>query len=243
MSAKPPKPQRKIEEFRVTRKSGSHAPAHGGEGWAVSYADMLMVLLSFFVMFFSLKEESPESFDDQLKKIALSMKGDAKGQAADARKPDATASPTTAAGAGTTGNLSNVGQALAIKGVTVVTERNQLVLTLDDAAFASAGYKVTPDVREKMDEIIKRLQPFQNQIQITIVGHTDSRKLKPRNEFLSDNFDLSSMRALKVLKYVLSRNFPENRASARAASSFDRDARSVSIVIQQLEEPKTETGA
>ena len=36
-----------------------------GESWAVSYADFLMVLLSFFIIFFSYSREKTQSIIDQ----------------------------------------------------------------------------------------------------------------------------------------------------------------------------------
>ncbi len=241
---------RKIEDLQVERRRSSHGPAHGGEGWAVSYADMLMVLLSFFVMFFSLKEESPQTFNDELSKISLSMKSLGENRSAGATAPaghqpasvaeNATSHPAVGK------DYSALAEALKIEGITVINEKSQLVLTLDDTAFAKANYSPNGRILGKVDQIVERLRPYSGKVQVTIVGHTDASRLRPRNDFLQDNFDLSSLRALRVLKHVLAKGFPENRATARAASSFDRDARSVSFVIQLIDASQTskpETGA
>ena len=210
---------------------------HGGEGWAVSYADMLMVLLSFFVMFFSLKEESPQTFDDQLKKISLSMKSmDQAGGAGDTAPGHQPASVGANGAQPASGkDFSLLSDALKIDGVTVSNEKTQLVLTLDNTAYRSGVYQPNKAILSKVNEIVDHLKPYKGEVQMTIVGHTDSKKLRARNAFLQDNFDLSSLRALRVLKHVIAQGFPENHATARAASSFDRDARSVSIVIQLTE--------
>ena len=140
-------------------------------------------------------------------------------------------------------NPANLAEALNIKGVTVTDEKTQLVVTLDEGAFATAKYTPQGELLNEIDQIVERLKPFQTQIQVQIIGHTDARPLRPRNEFLQDNFDLSSIRALHVLKRVISKGFPENRASARAASSYDRVARSVTFVIQPQGETKPEKGS
>ena len=227
---KPLKVARKVEPLRVTRKTNVHVQSHGGEGWAISYADMLMVLLSFFVMFFSLKDEHPETFDQELKKISMSMEAGAKD-----KKAVKGAEPAAPMKEPAAKNYSELASALKIQGVSVIDEKTQLVVTLDDAAFKSAGFSPNRAIRGRVDEIMQKLKPFNKSIQLTVVGHTDSRRLVPRNEFLADNFDLSSLRALHVLKYVLARGFPERRATARAAASFDRAARSVSFVIQLID--------
>jgi flagellar motor protein MotB len=213
---KPPKDLRPLTDIRVTRKSNVEV-AHGdGHGWAVSYADLLMVLLSFFVLYFSFAEENPNTVNDELRKIALSMRG----QPADAtkgRKPD---------------GFSTLADALKMEGVKVTEKGDHLLVELETGAFPSGRYQMPKTLRAQVDSVVEKITPFKDKLSLTIIGHADSKPMISRNEFLQDNFDLSSIRALHTLKYIISKGFPENRASARAASSFDRDARSITIEIR-----------
>jgi chemotaxis protein MotB len=215
---KPPSKVRPLSDLRVTRKTNIEL-AHGdGHGWAVSYADLLMVLLSFFVLYFSFAEENPNTVNEELHKIALSMKGmDAKQIQEITRKPD---------------SLGALEEALKIEGVRLTDKGDHLLLDLESSAFASGAYRLPPALKGQVDAVMSKLQPFQDKLNVTIIGHADKRRLIPRGEFMQDNFDLSSTRALRVLKYMVAKGFPENRASARAASSYDRDARSITFEVR-----------
>lgn len=375
------KPTKKSGNYVIRKPSGhGHGGGgHGGEGWAVSYADLLMVLLSFFILFFSFEEpqpkqeplpvklanaldmsledllglsedtkvvfmdksdfadvaeiavplpgkmvrkglpkeaslddlmaddngegesETPEdsllsgiavpmpgkhvrkglpkeaSLDDLLAEqkgdgdsetpedaalsgIAIPMPGtearkglpveasmedlmaDNKNMNADPNAPNTTVmtpvrgvAVTNAPDPMTTENeakLLKISEALNLHGVRVKSENSQLVVTMENTAFEPASFELRPELRMRLNDVLLRLRPHYGNIQITVVGHADKAKLLSKSVLLEDNFDLSSIRALKVLKYIVAKGFPENRASARAASSFDRDARSVTIVIQ-----------
>lgn len=214
---KPPKDTRPIHDLRVTRKSNVDLHHGDGHGWAVSYADLLMVLLSFFVMYFSFAEEDPNSAHDKLKQIALAMKGE--GATAAQRKPDSV-------------DFSNLEDVLKIEGVKVTQKDDHLLVELEQGVFGSGDYRINSGLQKQVDVVVEKLTPFKESLAIMVIGHADKRPLVPRNEFLRDNFDLSSLRALNVLKRVIAKGVPENRASARAASSYDRDARSITFEIR-----------
>ena len=264
-------------ELQVTRKSPDHSGAggHGGEGsWAVSYADLLMVLLSFFVMFFTFKEQNPETVEAEIIKVARTMRGTpvpqrtpqldledietqeveddqagvpvAKGQEV---KGSATPDPTKSSVGITNGTapateedprLLEISKALQIDGVRVTNDKTQLIVTMDNSAFEPASYLLSISLQQRINDVLRQLRPYFGAIQLTVVGHADRAALRSKSDLMQDNFDLSSIRALRVLKYVVGRGFPENRASARASSFFDRDARSISMVIQSA--PKNVKG-
>ena len=216
---KPPKDLRPLTDLRVTRKTGVHASHGDGHGWAVSYADLLMVLLSFFVMYFSFAEEDPNTAHTQLRKIALSMKGLPPEEIKSILKSKDSA------------ELSSMADLIKLEGVKVTEKEDHLVLELQEQ-FSPGVYKLGTPMLLQIDSIVEALKPYQDKVAITIIGHADAKTLVPRNEFLTDNFDLSSIRALRALKYAIHKGYPEKNASARAASYYDRDARSLSVEVR-----------
>lgn len=217
---KPLKTTRALPEIRVTRRT-NHDVAHAdGHGWAVSYADLLMVLLSFFVIYFNMNENTSESVQNQLQRLSMEMKG-MKTEEIDRvlRKPDSV-------------GVSQLAETLRLDGMKVAQVGDVLFVEMAGGAFSSAEYHVSPGLRGQVDRVFEHLKPFSGKIALTVVGHADGRPLIRRNEFLTDNFDLSSLRALRVMKYLVGKGFPENHASARAASSFDREARSITLEIR-----------
>ncbi len=61
---------KEVRHVRLERKPSTQLAADDGQNWAVSYADMLMVLMSFFVIFFSFEGKQKESL---LSKLAIEM--------------------------------------------------------------------------------------------------------------------------------------------------------------------------
>lgn len=222
---KPLKKDRELNEIRPSRKK--HEEHHGeGHGWAVSYADLLMVLLCFFIMYFKMEEESPDAASDALARISLAIRGDeGAAKAAPQKKP------------GTDTGVSDLASILKIEGVRITEHKNHLVIDLEQSSFKSGQYKLSTDVKKQVDDVLKVLEAHKENVMVTVIGHADKKMMRKKRDLLEDNFDLSAARALTVLKYIRKQGFPENRASARAASSFDRDARSVSFEVRLAEQP------
>ena len=223
---KPPKNLRPLTDIRVTRKTNVEVELGESHGWAVSYADLLMVLLSFFVLYFSFAEDNPDTVNDQLQRIALSMQGMTPKEVARVMRSRDTA------------DMSSLAAVLKIEGIKVTQNQDHLLVELEKGIFRSADYRLQAPLRAQLDAVIGKLKPFEETLTLTVIGHTDKLPLIPRNEFLTNNFDLSSMRALSALKYIIEKGFPENRVSARAASSYDRDARSITFELR-VAKPET----
>ncbi|HMN67246.1 MAG TPA: OmpA family protein [Bdellovibrionales bacterium] len=220
---KPPKDLRPLTDVRVTRKTNVEL-AHGdSHGWAVSYADLLMVLLSFFVLYFSFAEENPNTVNQELHKIALAMRGEKPVDAQRAgRKPD---------------TVTDLAELMKMEGVTVTDKGDHIVIDLLASAYGPGQYRIQKELRAQVNMVVEKLLPYKEKVALTVIGHADSKVMVRRNEYLQDNFDLSSIRALSVLKYVVQKGFPENKATARAASSFDRAARSISFEVRLAAAP------
>lgn len=218
------KPTPKLQDLRVSRKSVVELKHSGdGHGWAVSYADMLMVLLSFFVLFFSL-ESDPDVAKSQLQIIAMKMKG----EPVSASKVEQAFSGHTK----TDREIASIADVLKIDGVKTEKRGDRLIVYLENSSYAPGEYEISESLKKQLIEFKEKIEPFKDQISVTVIGHTDDVPLRFRNELLKDNFDLSSIRALTVLKFLLREGFPKHLATARAASSFDRNARSITFEIE-----------
>jgi len=219
-----PSKTRDLTEIRISRKTLTEVGHKDGHGWAVSYADLLMVLLSFFIIFFSLEESSESGVKSQMQRIALAMKGENPGKYIPPKEM----------------RLVSLAEVLTTQGLKVIPYPDRVVIDLENAEYEKGEYRLENKIQEGVTEIFKRLEPYKNELHYTIIGHTDTVPLRPRNELLMDNFDLSSLRALRVLKYVVSLGFPENQIAARAASSFDRNSRSISFEIRLKDDKSLE---
>jgi flagellar motor protein MotB len=225
---------------RIQRREIQHIEEGDSTLWAVSYADLLMVLLAFFVIFFSF--DSPKEQSKGLKQLAQGLKSAGFGGLDPMANSAAPSTPATPANSSRVGEAPKrvvgvLGQGLAALGANeVVVEGESLQLLLPDNAFATGQYKLSADLRKRLDEIYETLRPFERDLQIVVVGHADATKFaSARNEYLGDNFDLSSLRALRGLQYLLGKGFPHDQITAQGAADGVRNSRTMSLKVSWKE--------
>jgi flagellar motor protein MotB len=230
-----------------------HEPLRIEEGdsqlWAVSYSDLLMVLLSFFAVYFSF--DTPSAANKGVLTIAMSMQGkgfsevrapastgangaaDRGGPAAGAPGgPDADRlARTVPKGLGDLFTSANA--ELAGKHVVLESTDKSFIVYLEPDIFDRGGFSLTPDIEKRLHDVLQALLPYKERIEVTVIGHTDVQKLsRRRNQYVTNNFDLSSMRALKALQFMLHEGFPPDQISAQGSAGNLRSSRTLSLRIQ-----------
>ena len=97
------------------------------------------------------------------------------------------------------------------KGTITVTLRNYILFNPGKAALKKA-------TSTELDQIVSVLQERYSGRLVDVVGHTDSDPIKKSK--WKDNWELSTQRALAVLRYLTTRGIPEEkiRAVGRGAS-------------------------
>lgn len=207
----------------------SHMSSDEQGGWAVSYSDFLMVLLSFFVIFFSINNHKDRR--SMIFKIMSQVKGTSQeGGAGDAHvKPD---------GKEFTGEEAQTLAGL-FKSLSPKVGENPASLTLifPDNVFKPGEYKLTGSALSEYQQLIKKLMPYQEQIEVVVTGHSDSSGVRAESgRKFEDNFELSSLRASSAIRHALEVGFVENHIRAQASSHNERNTRSISITIQDIGE-------
>lgn len=202
--------------------------------WAVSYADFLMVLLSFFVIFFST--------DNKKRDVIIDI-------VAQQNANKASASET----AGSSGGLANqdlqiskskeFGEAEQKSLQKLIEEfpgfefykedgQRRLVLNFPPDIYALGQYDLSPDLQKVFDKVISQVKEHEELLDIMFVGHTDSRKVsKKKHRDVASNFDLSSIRASRALEHARHLGFDEAHMTAKGEAEFSRNSRTLSIVI------------
>lgn len=203
---------------RLKRRLIRHAASsHKGEGsWAVSYVDMLTLLLCFFIIFFK---------KDQLKKTEPSSATET--QKAPSSPGQALPSPVI---------HSIVSVLTNQKGFYSRREVNEksIELNFDHISFFDSGStKVTPEGLAIIRSTGELLKPHAGRIRIIVQGHTDPRPIRSRTGRISDNWELSVIRATAVLKWFSENGFPQNLLSAEGFAS-NRTLASSSGVAEDL---------
>ena len=219
-------------EFFATHQVESHPEeiAHNGSVWAVSYADLLMVLMSFFVIFYEAKNESADKSSLHQIAVSLGLKNETQGPL-----QDQTSQPTNPKelDSNKTGSLKVFERLKSSFGTKVDMEGDILTVHFDSEMFPTASYSLNAEAKQQLQRFSQIIKDQTKDLQITVVGHTDNRKLRFRNKYLADNFDLSSLRALSVVRLLVSEGLPAASLSAQGSADNQLAQRSMTITIKQ----------
>jgi flagellar motor protein MotB len=233
------KPDSLIRQVRLERRSKVKIENDDLQGWAVSYSDMLMVLMSFFVIFFSFEEKKREGL---ISKIALEMSAKA-GQEVTSMGTGMGKSSVTEVGMpakslvtheGAVTTIDDLAPKLVAIAPSVVSARTNdyLVVSLSDQVYANRQFEVKGPVKQELERVLEALDPYRDAVRITFIGHTDNVKIANRNAYLSNNQDLSSLRAARALTFASERGFDPRFLSSEAAGPHGRGSRSLSLKVE-----------
>jgi chemotaxis protein MotB len=214
--------------------------------WAVSYVDLLTLLLSFFIIFFNAEKITAKPDEDALRKIAISVGGtraanDVPGRGlASATDPPDGKSPSVMESL-----LKNMKSDETIR---IHRDGRQLSIEFPETAFFSSGAtELLQPGSEKITELVQLLRPYRSLVRVTVQGYTDARNPKQdgRRNY-SDNWELSVLRATAVLKFFIQSDFSpkslsaEGFAETRNDSLASRDPASQRRVTIQIQEKETQ---
>jgi flagellar motor protein MotB len=237
---------------RVHRYNEATAYHHSEEnfGWAVSYADVLMVLLSFFVLFFSMSKTETNSILQKIVEIEggrqipnADTAAASLSSAAPTVKPAALEKPPSriqvpiAAGATPSGltKASLVSKLKAIdSNIRIESLKNSeaVVLMLPNNSYAPGGLVLQPRAQKIFESTLKKIRKYRSELEITFVGYSDKQAVrKKKSKAIQSNFDLSAIRASRALQKAARMGFPMDQLKAHGKGSYGRDSRTLSIQI------------
>ncbi|MBT6601411.1 MAG: flagellar motor protein MotB [Nitrospina sp.] len=187
---------------------GDYIPG-GVEPWMATFADMVTLLMVFFVLFYSVEKDNTEKF-----KSAIDMMVEEDGpeglgkimQVMDSTKIMQNMREMKAA-------------AKAAAAAEDTTVEKKIVLRVPGLnLFKKGGAKLSPEARPVLDEIIKIIKK-KGDHKIFIQGHTDDIPINtPKFE---SNWELSAVRATAVLRYFYDKGIdPEMLTATGYADTF-----------------------
>ncbi|MCE8040596.1 OmpA family protein [Halomonas desiderata] len=183
-----------------------HPPPTGEgdeESWLVSYLDVLTLLITLFVLLLSLAGNG------------LAVQGSRHGgEVATAITPQAEAAARMVAGAGLKPQHEGLQPrlpSLNIEGVSVAEGQRGITLRIDDNLLFSSGQAtLTAQGREVLSGLRETLERFDGDI--SVEGHTDDIPIATAQ--FPSNWELSSARAIAVLRYLSELGVPTQRLRA-----------------------------
>ncbi|MBE3577536.1 MAG: flagellar motor protein MotB [Limnochordales bacterium] len=241
--------------------SGSSHDGGGGLRWLLTYADLITLLMAFFIIMYAMSRLDLQKYQKLAHSLYMTLGGGGSGLGGPggggggggtgAGYGSGTAPAPEMSGTAQldarwqylTSRLERVARHLQASGLVHirVADEGLAVVVSDQVLFASARAELEPEARQFLQQLAPVLKTIPNAIQIR--GHTDDRPIQTR-EFPS-NWELSLARAVNVLRFLAEHGVPGERLSAAGfgptqpvASNDTPEGRArnrrVEIVILQL---------
>jgi len=203
-----------------------------GEGWIVTFSDLMSLLLTFFILLFSMSTIQKEKFKELAKSLqsALGVEqvpeaGTREGlemlQSSQAPQPNAVDDLGSMVQKEMQDIKSEV-QEFVLKNklggkVKVQIGQKGAVITISDVVLFPAGAAdFTQASRRLLPKITALLKQFPYNIKVE--GHTDNTPIHTR-EFPS-NWELSTARAAKLVRFFIANGIPPERLSAEGFAQY-----------------------
>jgi len=194
------------------KSSGEEVPSDyipgGVEPWMATFADMVTLLMVFFVLFYSVEKDNTEKF-----KSAIDMMVEEDG-------PDGLAKIMKVMDA--TEVMQNLKEMRdeTLAAQAEETEEDRIVLRVPGLnLFKKKSAKLTPEARPVLNEIVKIIKTKGKNHKIFIQGHTDDVPIHTAK--YESNWELSAVRATAVLRHFYDKGIdPEKLTATGYADTF-----------------------
>ena len=188
---------REEQEFDDYTRRSSANHDEGEANWLVSYADMMTLLLGFFVMLFSFSKVDSGEFEKVKKETTKIFGGEYK-------MPFEKMSR----------ELHKVVDQQKLTDQVLIQENDDgILITFRGALFFDSG---AAELRGQAQELLEKLVPTiaanSKDIGVVVEGHTDNRPMSSKT--FASNWELSSVRACTVLRFFLEKGFNPDRIKA-----------------------------
>jgi len=195
--------------------------------WMMTYADMVTLLLTYFIVMYammSFKKHDYEMYVEKLKNqidnVMVAVPGSDQGvKLVDylLKKPkDKKVTIRSFTGITAKEIIDDVQTVVHKNGlqknVGITTEHNKIVIRVSGGTFFKSGKgKLNPMAALVLDDIAGVIESYP-EYRVNVHGHTDDLPIKSKK--FPSNWELSSMRATSVLRYLIARGVDPSRLAA-----------------------------
>ncbi len=204
-----------------------HSNSEVENNWAISYGDMITLLLGFFVIFFNIRTETmnlkliKKDLDKYFETGQKSEKGRSIAEAAE--DSEQKTAPVL------TSDISNIIQLKSnIEGERILVEFPGV------SFFNSASDQLTKNGKTALSNFSKAIQGHLGAFRLVVRGYTDGKALK-QNARYKDNLELSAFRSISAIRFLAKEgmNLENMRIAGYGESSLSRAEQSQDSSINQ----------
>jgi flagellar motor protein MotB len=224
-------PKVRLQRIRCENELNPYGRETESATWAISYADVLMVLLSFFVIFFSFGKSDTQSI---IQKIIVATQGGSE-------------TPLQGTGPSLASKTSGLPMKTVLDSLTevggldagikrIVEDDETLVLLFPDESYEPSSFVLQGKSLALFHKTMTTLSKYKDQINIVFVGFADRQPIvRHPSDAVQNNFDLSALRATRALEVAAPYGFSMEHLKAEGMGDFGRKSRSLSLRIHARE--------
>jgi chemotaxis protein MotB len=204
------------------RRKREDGKPEGLDRWLLTYADMITLLMAFFIMVYSMSVLNVTKFRQAAVSIRSGFGGMTKGQGRSILNSSASAAGGDTAGVSwrVLGPLVDfIDHESRQRNVTIGEDERGIVISMssDSLLFDPGSAEVKPRALPFLDKIAEMLKSTKNEVRVE--GHTCD--LPPRASLYATNWELSTARATGILRYLVEQHgLPPSRFSAAGYGSM-----------------------
>ena len=201
-------------------------PEGDGREWLLTYADMVTLLLTFFVMLLSISSMDNERFDKIMTSIQYTLGASvAPGGQLGRIDVHALRQRNLSQMTGTEDEplLQDIRQMIKKKNledsVQAIKQGDKIILRVKGRLlFLSGSTQFDKRAAGVLSEVARLIKRYPN-YRLDIQGHTDSRPI--HNDKFASNWELSALRATAVLRYLIKQGVSPRRLTATGYADTD----------------------
>lgn len=207
----------------------SPKPRHRGEAmglWAVSYSDLLMVLLAFFVMYFEYGEKESTEIIRNLSRDLTQTRNPNSAYSGEPIGPEPLVGPNA---------VAQVGKLLKDDGFHAEPGKKPgtLVVHFPENYYELGKYEIRGQQEEWMQQLLRVLLPQKKRISIVFIGHADTLAFNKNAKIIDSNLVLSNLRGARAAEYALLHGFDPRMVSSQGVGEYRRASRTLSVQIEE----------
>jgi len=177
-----------------------------GDGWVISFLDMMILVLTFFVAFIATQMPIPKFLGEQSSSADTDMvttMGEAGGPISGDNSSNLIAPISSLP--------PSVDEAAENGRVDINQSNDGVTLTIDDRfVFPSGSADISAEGARTIEKLVPLLKDLEGKIEV--FGHTDNVPI--RTEQFETNWELSSARAVNIVRLLIMEGIEENRLRA-----------------------------
>ncbi len=170
--------------------------------WAISYGDMITLLLSFFVIFFS--TDFDKAKNEEMKTQVIHELSTIDFNETTILKESATAKN---AKSDVSKIKDHINSEKAV--IEVINSNNNIIIKFSGVSFFNSGkVDITEDGKKVLTAFSEKFLPYAGLYKLSVKGFTDQRKVMRRNDRFKDNLELSALRAVSAMRELQKNGIP-----------------------------------